>query len=363
MTEMTEMTEMTKTKRKSKKRTKRIIRIIALSLAAVLTAGIITVAILLHGRIASILSVRQVAEEFYTMNFRQDYHLDKALAADIRSKNDLMKFICDDMFFGYQMESGPIRYACSAFSTQTPDGKPLVGRNLDFDSIETLSIYTHPEGSYASIASADVSIAGIGKYAGVPFSSTKGKIALLASPYLCVDGMNEKGLSVSILDLDMGELHQDTGKPGLFMLVAVRLLLDRAADVEEAVALLRQYDIQTGHGWTQHLFIADARGSSVVVEWEKEKMNVVESRACTNFALSEKSALEDPSENCERFDTITKWLKNKPENSAEDSMELLQAVCVGFTQWSCVFHLDDFSVDYAIDLDYDNIYTLRPDDY
>ena len=342
---------------------KRIIKFTALSLAAVLAAGVITAAVVLRGRIASILSVKQVADELYTMNFQQDYHLDKALSSDIKSKNDLMRFICDDMLFGYQMKSGGIRYACSAFSTQTADGEKLVGRNLDFNGIETLSLYTHQSGSYASIASADVSIAGIGKYQGVPFSSTEGKIALLASPYLCVDGMNEKGLSVSILDVDMGELHQDTEKPDLFMLVAVRLLLDRAANVDEAVDLLRQYDIHSGHGWTQHLFIADAGGSSVVVEWDKESMKTVESCACTNFQLSSKSAQENPTEMCERFNTINKWLEKKPENSADDAMELLRNVSVSFTQWSCVFHLEDFSVDYAIDCDFQKIYTLRPEDF
>ena len=348
---------MSETKRISKRK---IIKITALSLAALLIAGAVTAGFVLYGRVASILSVKQVADELYTMNFRQDYHLDKALEAGIKSKNDLMKFICDDMFFGYQMKSGPIRYACSAFSTETADGKKLVGRSLDFNGIETLSLYTHPDGSYASIASADVSIAGIGKYQGAPFSSTEGKIALLASPYLCVDGMNEKGLSVSILDLDMGELHQDTEKPELFMLVAVRLLLDRAADVDEAVSMLSQYDIHSGHGWTQHLFIADAGGKSVVVEWDKEQMKVTDSHACTNFTLSTK---DDPSEMCERFDTITKWLRKNPENSPEEAMELLRNVSVSFTQWSCVFHLDDFSIDYAIDCDYTKIYTFRPEDY
>ncbi len=354
--------KMSETKRKSKKR---IIKIIALSLAAVLVVSIVSAGIVLYGRIAGVMSVKQVAEELYTMNFQQDYHLDKALSAGIKTKQDLMKFICDDMFFGYQMKSGPIRYACSAFSTETSDGQKLVGRNLDFESIETLSLYTHPDGGYASIASADVSIGGIGKYAGVPFSSTEGKIALLASPYLCVDGMNEKGLSVSILDLDMGELHHDTEKPELFILVAVRLLLDRAANVDEAVGLLGKYDIHTGHGWTQHLFIADADGNSVVVEWEKKtgKMNVVDSHACTNFALSSKYAQEHPRDMCERYNIITDWLGEKPQNSPQESMDLLKAASVSYTQWSCVFHLDDFTVDYAIDHDFDHIYTFRPEDY
>ena len=131
--------KMSETKRRISK--KKIIKITALSLAAVLTAGIIAAAVILYGRIASILSVRNISDELYTMNFQQDYHLDKALSSEIKSKNDLMKFICDDMFFGYQMKSGPIRYACSTFSTETPEGEHLVGRNLDFNSIETLSLY------------------------------------------------------------------------------------------------------------------------------------------------------------------------------------------------------------------------------
>ena len=44
-------------------------------------------------------------------------------------------------------------------------------------------------------------------------------------------------------------------------------------------------------------------------------------------------------------------------------MDLLKAASVSYTQWSCVFHLDDFTVDYAIDHDFDHIYTFRPEDY
>ena len=351
---------MSKTKGKSKKK---IIKITALSLAAVLLIGVASAGILLYGRIAAVLSVKTVAEEFYTMNFQQDYHLDKALSADIKSEDDLIRFISDDMFFGYPMKASALSCACSAFRSETPDGKNLVGRNLDYDDTETLALYTHPEGGYASIASADVGIAGIGKYAGLPLSDTKGKIALLASPYLCVDGMNEKGLSVSVLNLTMEELHQDTGKPGLFILVAVRLLLDRAANVEEAVELLGKYDIHSGSGWTQHLFIADAKGSSVVVEWTKDKMKTVNSAACTNFKLTTKRAQEDPSGMCDRFDTMTEWLSKKEKNTPKDAMALLQSVSVPFTQWSCVFHLDDFSVDYVIDRGFEKVYTLRPEDF
>ena len=61
--------------------------------------------------------------------------------------------------------------------------------------------------------------------------------------------------------------------------------------------------------------------------------------------------------------TLTDWLGEKPQNSPQESMDLLKAASVSYTQWSCVFHLDDFTVDYAIDHDFDHIYTFRPEDY
>ena len=46
-----------------------------------------------------------------------------------------------------------------------------------------------------------------------------------------VDGMNEKGLTASLLDVDFGEEHMHTDNPDLTVTMAIRLLLDRAAAV------------------------------------------------------------------------------------------------------------------------------------
>lgn len=51
--------------------------------------------------------------------------------------------------------------------------------------------------------------------------------------------MNEKGLAVSVnMTQDSSGISQDSRKPALTITTAVRLLLDRAADVEEALELL-----------------------------------------------------------------------------------------------------------------------------
>ena len=43
---------------------------------------------------------------------------------------------------------------------------------------------------------------------------------------------------------------------------AIRLMLDKAADVEEALALLEQYDMHSSAGSCYHFQISDARGKS-----------------------------------------------------------------------------------------------------
>ena len=49
------------------------------------------------------------------------------------------------------------------------------------------------------------------------------------------------------------ETHQQTEKPDLTTTTAIRLLLDQAANVDEAVALLGQYDMNSSIG-SSHIF-------------------------------------------------------------------------------------------------------------
>ena len=86
--------------------------------------------------------------------------------------------------------------------------------------------------------------------------------------YVPLDGMNAKGLVVADLTAgDDEETYQRTGKVNLTTTTAIRLLLDKAADVDEAVALLKQYDMNSSIGISHHLSIADAHGKSIVVEY------------------------------------------------------------------------------------------------
>ena len=76
-----------------------------------------------------------------------------------------------------------------------------------------------------------------------------------------MDGMNEKGLCVAVLVIqDSPGFRQDTGKPDLTTTTAVRLLLDKASDVEEALELLSRYDMHASSGMMVHFALADVSG-------------------------------------------------------------------------------------------------------
>ena len=273
------------------------------------------------------------------------------------------------MFFGYQVDGNFTKYGCSAFITPTPNGEYLVGRNFGLGGSDTLCVYTHPKDGYASVSTVSTDMISVGE--GNEFATTSlwGRAVLLAAPYMGVDGLNEKGLTASLLDMDDGETHMSTDNPDVTVTMVIRMLLDRAATVNEAIELLEKYDIHTGHGWTQHIFIADANGDAAVAEWYNDKMKVVNYNVCTNFRMSNQSLNGDYSGQCDRFDLLDDALIEKPENTAEDSMKLLEAVKQDepgyniFTEWSVVFNLSDFSADYVVNMDYDKVYHLDPKDF
>ncbi|MBQ1507040.1 MAG: linear amide C-N hydrolase, partial [Ruminococcus sp.] len=344
------------------------IKITALSLLGILISLTAAAFIILYSRVSTMASVEYVGADFYKMTYTHDYQLDKALSSEITDERKLLKFVCDEMFFGYQIDGNLDTYACSAFVTETPDGKYLAGRSFGLGGSDTLCLYTTPKDGYASYSTVSTDMIGVGGKNELAATDLLGRAALLAAPYMGVDGMNEKGLFTALLDLESPETHMNTGKPDLTVTMAVRLLLDRAATVDEAVELLGQYDIHTGHGYTQHLYVADANGDGAVVEWHKNQMKVVKSPICTNFRLSSKLAQNDPSGICERFDFLAESLDKKPQNTPEDAMKLLEGVKQEIdenihTEWSVVFNLTDFSLDISLDMDFDNIFHLSREDF
>ena len=63
-------------------------------------------------------------------------------------------------------------------------------------------------------------------------------MACLTAPFICLDGVNEKGVSIAVLTLPSDPTMHDTGKPKLATSLLFRLVLDRAATTDEALELI-----------------------------------------------------------------------------------------------------------------------------
>ncbi len=190
-------------------------------------------------------------------------------------------------------------FGCSAFMTYGEDGSVLTGRNYDLahtdrnDEVTGLNVVLRlePEGKYKSVNMADaawISQLGLNYEKGALDDGHTPTWPLALLPYLCMDGINEKGLSVSILALDVkdGEapVHQrEAGKKKILPVELLREMLDNCADVSEAIDLAQNCNLINILGHDYHLFVTDAEGTSVVLEWRYNTMQVVYTDAVTNF--------------------------------------------------------------------------------
>jgi choloylglycine hydrolase len=169
------------------------------------------------------------------------------------------------------------------------------------------------------------------------------RIPLLFAPYYLQDGMNRHGVAVADLSVDGVEPPLDGKRPNILHSTAMRLILDYATNVEEAVAILKQYNIYFV-AETCHFMVADANGKSVVVEFIDGKCKVTPTReswqVCTNDQIHGASE-EQCDERCGRYRTASDQLaKASATAGIDDVMRVMESVSKeDWTMWSSVYDL------------------------
>ncbi|MBQ3706948.1 MAG: linear amide C-N hydrolase [Clostridia bacterium] len=210
---------------------------------------------------------------------------------------------------------------CSTVAVTSPDGGRIFGRNFDWSCREVLLLEAHPDGAYASFSTVNVDFI---KESAANLSDA----ALAAAAYYApLDGMNEKGLAVSVnMISDSDRIRQRTDLPDLTTTTALRLLLDRAATVEEAIALLGQYDLHGSYDMMIHFAVTDAEGHAVAVEYIQQEMIVTETPVLTNFyvAEGEKHGI-GAAQSHERFKVLEAFLADHPTASVYQVRDALTA--------------------------------------
>ncbi|MDU6853201.1 MAG: C45 family autoproteolytic acyltransferase/hydrolase [Zhenhengia sp.] len=353
---------------------KKILKITGISIGSILLVAVLGLGIIFSGEIRTLLTFKQLNDQpFYEMTYHADYGLDEFLEQGAATDDELVSFVTKKILKGVSFEVNPDG-ACSTFIATTPEGDDLFGRNFDYVPSIGLIVRTAPKNGYESLSVVNLNHLGLSQE-NMPTKNLLNRIITLAAPYAPLDGMNEKGLSIGVLVINKGIVHQSTGKVPITTTSAIRMILDKAATVDEAIALLEKYDMNSSGDTGYHFQIADAEGNTAIVEYIDNEMHVLTKEegytAATNFVL-----YNDMNEGSgqDRYEAIkAKQAETGGIMTEDEALELLLSVpsqgirvieglneeIESDTQWSCVYNLDDLTMQICTGRDRERIYNYK----
>ena len=354
-----------------KKRIKRIlIGVISFILVAILVVGFV-----FRKEIATVTSLKKNSEyPFYEMKYKADYGMKQFMKQGAATDQELTNLITKTVLKGLPIKANPDG-ACSTMHVTTPEGDSVFGRNFDYYPSVVMLVHTNPSDGYKAISMVNLTHIGMTKE-NLPDESLASRMKLLASPYIVLDGMNEKGLAVGVLVVDEQIVHQKTGKTPVTTTSALRMILDKAATVNEAIELLKSHDMNSSGSTGYHFQLADATGDTAVIEYINGEMKVVRSEkennslCATNFTLSTN---EKNGSGQDRYEIIQKKLdETNGVMTEEETMRLLEEAHFdgvkasnadqtdkyynAKTQWSAVYNLSKKTLTLCVGMDYDKKY-------
>ena len=349
---------------------------ILIAILGVIFVAIIVVAAVFQGEARTLLSVKEKGDTgIYEINYAADYKLDEFLeSGGAATEEELVQYILKVMLKGLPVE---VPYeipnlACSTFFAETPEKGYILGRNLDNQTTDLAVVRTNPKDGYSSVSVVNLSFLGYNEN----YTPDKllDRINTLATAYFPLDGVNEKGLAVGVLQLQAPVTAQDNGKPDVGTTVAIRAMLDKCETVDEAIAFLESVDMYAAAKGCFHFQIADATGRSVVVSYADNKMIITEKEgdfiAATNFYLHD-VPFEYEKQGLDRYEILEKTLTEKKSVlTAEEGMQLLHDARITgtdpdekgrvySTQWSAIYDLTNPSLSLCADMNYDDVYVYE----
>lgn len=315
----------------------------------VLLMVFIAMLFLFWNELRSLLSLKKIDDYgMYQMTYYGDYGFDDFLKVGADNDGDIEAFITRRLLKGLPINLGVTGDGCTAFVVKNKNGNILFGRNFDFTYAPSLQLYTAPDQGYASVSTVNLAFAGYSADY-LPGNSLAGSFLTLAAPFLPFDGMNEKGLAIALLAVPEAQAPYSPDQITLNTTTAIRLVLDRAATIEEAVGLLKQYNIYFSGGIECHYLIADASGHSVILEYIDRELQVVETEAdyqiASNFIAYEGRNIGEGFTEFERYNQVQNAIEaNAGALETAQAVQLLADVGVfdGDTdklQWSVLYNL------------------------
>ena len=328
----------------------------------------------------SIESFTKITDDICMINYQNDYYLDELLEKGVCSVGDLLKFAAKKFTGGVNLfRKSSLHAGCTTFNCKTPDGHPLLCRNFDFKDAPCTVIWTHPENGYASISVTDNNMMVYGKKINPLTNGTK--LQTLLAPYIPMDGVNEKGLSIAVLELKHPAVNQQySQRSNIITTVMLRAILDKCADIDEAIAFFDKYNMHDSLFCAYHYQITDRTGRSVILEYDWTDGDTVINiytpedfgskfgvQSCANFCVNKNIVNEAKDFGHERsalaFDRAE---RNGGVLDIEAAMNTLKDVRLTYkheiypwrvtTLWSVIYDVEDQSAYLCAGLKYDTIY-------
>jgi hypothetical protein len=260
---------------------------------------------------------------------------------------------------------GRSSFSCSLFAALGEAGDMFYGRNFDWDYSPALLLFADPPDGYASAAMVDLTFLGISPAVSRTLTDLPimERTALLTAPSMPFDGMNEYGLTIgmaAVPDVYVDDASYDPSKPTIGSIGIIRQSLDHARDVDEAVKIFEQYNIDFGGGPPIHYLIADPSGKAVLIEFYQGEMILLPNEAAWHMATNHLRCIAEGDGGCPRYRTISAQLTAaNGQLDPQAAMQLLSEVKQGMTQWSTVYDMTSGYINVVISGFYDAIYSFH----
>lgn len=327
-------------------------------------------------RIATVKSIKKVTHynhyNIYKMDVLYNYNLKKITSQRLNNDQDFMNSMVKTAlpYIPISIQC-PDFGNCSVFTIKDEAGTILMGRNYDFkNNTSAMLVHSAPKDGYESVGFSALDNLKVSK----ADASIKSKFSCLLAPFACLDGMNEKGVCIAVLTLDSYPTKQNTGKPTIATTLIIRLVLDKAATTQEAVDIIKQYDVYSMSGKDYHFYITDAFGDGRIVEFDPETKDRVlvdtASDVATNFFIIYKEHVLPNQKNGiyghgrERYNAIIDVMNKHKQNLNTDvAWQALKAASqepdpidiTSNTQWSIVFNTKELSASIVLRRDWNTV--------
>ena len=279
----------------------------------VIAAGLLVYLCLVGAsEMAALTTLKKISDQpYYTMTYENFDYSDMA-NREVPDNGAMIDFY-KKKFFKVFSDALPGEYKNDYF---TKGSLAFYGRSFTADYMRgriynsydapVLMVIAKPENGYKSWNLIDMS--DVGMLSGQDIDPwVSNTFQTVAATYCVSEGINSELFGASLISCPTADC-KDTSLVNITPFMAIRLMLDRAATVDSAIDLLKDYDIDFSCG-TYQFFISEKKGKSAIIEYVGGSMSVIYHKSgvfhqiCTN-------RMEDPSLRAAEKDYSNRYEEN-----------------------------------------------------